>query len=268
MDAIKNYLKEIRTIPLLTAQEEIELSKKALKGDKKARAKMIRANLRLVINIAKHYSSPSTPLLDLIEEGNIGLMKAVEKFNPNRGFRFSTYAAWWIRQSVIRSISDQSRVVRIPVYMNELMSKWKKTKESLSQKLKRQPQQEDIAKKMKLSVERVSEISSFTNKTTSLESSVGDENDTELKELIEDKTTASPDSEVNTFIEKEKMDDLLENISERERDILDLRFGMEDGSPQTLAEVAKKLGVSRERVRQIEANALKKLRKFIAKQEK
>lgn len=243
MDAIKNYLKEIRNIPLLTAQEEIDLTKKAQKGDKKARTKMIRSNLRLVINIAKHYANPNTPLLDLIEEGNIGLMKAVEKFNPTRGFRFSTYAAWWIRQSIIRSISDQSRVVRIPVYMNELMSKWKKTKEQLSQKLKRPPQPEDIAKKMKLPVDKIVEISSWTARSTSLEQSVGDENDTELKDLIEDKTTASPDSEVKLFIEREKMDNLLENINDRERMILDLRFGMEDGSPETLAEVAKKLGV-------------------------
>ena len=152
--------------------------------------------------------------------------------------------------------------------MNELMSKWKKTKEQLSQKLKRPPQPEDIAKKMKLPVDKIVEISSWTARSTSLEQSVGDENDTELKDLIEDKTTASPDSEVKLFIEREKMDNLLENINDRERMILDLRFGMEDGSPETLAEVAKKLGVSRERVRQIEANALKKLRKFIAKQEK
>ncbi|MDP8260261.1 MAG: sigma-70 family RNA polymerase sigma factor [Candidatus Gygaella obscura] len=268
MENIKSYISQIRRIPLLTAKEELELARKVQKGDKKARGKLIKSNLRLVISIAKHYMHLSFPFMDLIEEGNIGLMKAVEKFKPSKGFRFSTYAAWWIRQSIIRSLSDQSRVVRLPVYMNEMISKWKKTKEKLAQKLKRKPESYEVAKSMKLPVERINEVSNWAIKATSLESPVGSDDDSELKELIEDPNAKSSDEQANIFMQQERMKNLFENINKRERKILDLRFGLEDGDIHTLAVVAKKLGVSRERIRQIEANALKKLRKIIEQEER
>ncbi len=268
MENIKSYIKQIRKIPLLTAKEELDLARRVQDGDKKARSKLIRSNLRLVISIAKHYMHLNMPFMDLIEEGNIGLMKAVEKFKPAKGFRFSTYAAWWIRQSIIRSLSDQSRVVRLPVYMNEMISKWKKTKEKLSQSLKRVPEIHEVAKKMKLPIERVNEISGWAVKATSLESHVGSDEDSELKELIEDPNAKAPDEEVNVFLQQERIKNLFENINKRERQILDLRFGLEDGYIYTLADVAKKLGVSRERIRQIEANALRKLRNFIEQEER
>lgn len=269
MEAIRTYLKEIRNIPLLTAKEEIELSKRVRKGDKHARERMIRSNLRLVISIAKRYGHLGIPLMDLIEEGNMGLMKAVEKFNPRKGYRFSTYAAWWIRQSITRSIADQGKMIRVPVYVNELMSKWKKVSERLTHELKRTPRDEEVAKKMRLPRDKADKISVWLSvKTSSLEAPIGEEGENEVMDLIENQKAVAPDEEITRFLDKEMISGLLGIMSSREKEILDMRFGLVDGKIHTLAEVAKKLGVSRERVRQIEEAALRKLRKFVQQQEK
>jgi len=269
MEALKNYLQEIRTIPLLTAKEEVELSKKIMKGDEKARKHMIRANLRLVINIAKRYMYLGIPFLDLVEEGNLGLMKAVDIFNHKKGFRVSTYGAWWIKQSITRSISEQGKMIRVPVYMNELIAKWKKTKESMAQKLKSVPEDEVVAKKMKISKEKMGQINFWLSTTTSsLEAAIGDEDEGQVMDLVEDLNSVQPDAEIGRLMNKERVENLLEIMNERERKILDLRFGLIDGKPHTLAEVARKLGVSRERIRQIEEEALRKLRKFVNQQER
>jgi len=269
MDPIKAYIKDVRKIPLLTAKEEVDLAKRFKKGDLDAREKMIRSNLRLVISIAKKYMHLGMPLLDLIEEGNIGLMKAVEKFNYRKGFRFSTYAAWWIKQSITRSIFDQSRTVRLPVYMSELIAKWKKTNERMTHKLKRLPTSTEISKVMKLSVSRVEEIYNWMSKASSLDAPISDEGEGSIIDLIADEdSSTSTKEELNTFFAKERVDRLLEVPTSREKEVLDLRFGLTDGVVHTLAEVAKHLKISRERVRQIEEVALKKLRVFVAKQEK
>jgi RNA polymerase primary sigma factor len=268
VEAIKSYLKEIKNIPLLTPQEEIKLSRLAKKGDTSARQKMIRANLRLVINIAKRYSHFGIPLMDLIEEGNMGLMRAVDKFNPRKGFRFSTYAAWWVKQAITRAIAEQSKLIRMPIYMNELMTRWKKTKERLSQQLRRRPSDEEIAKKMKLSQKKAKQINMWlSTHTSSLEAPIGEEGETVVGELIRDKGAIMPDQELERFLDKERLNGLLVIMSERERKVLDMRFGLQGRRPSTLAEVAKKLHISRERVRQIEEAALKKLKIVVRQKE-
>ncbi len=268
MEALKTYLKEVRLIPLLTSAQEIELSKKIKKGDEHARKAMIRANLRLVINIAKRYYHLGIPFLDLIEEGNLGLMKAVDKFNHLRGFRFSTYAAWWIRQGIIRAISQQGKIVRLPVYMNERLTKWKKTSEVMSQKLKRVPTDQEIARKMKISVSNMQEVKFWlTSKTSSLEAPIGEEDESQVSDLMEDEKAVAPDAEVRRIMDKERIADLLGLMTVREKEILDMRFGLVKGKSYTLREVAKKMGVSRERIRQIEEAALRKLRSFVKKEE-
>lgn len=269
MEALKTYFKEVRTIPLLTAKEEVDLSKRIKKGDEMARKRMIQSNLRLVINIAKRYMYLGIPFLDLIEEGNLGLMKAVEKFDHRKGFRFSTYAAWWIKQGITRSISEQGKMIRVPVYMNELIAKWKKTKERLSQKLKRPPNDDEITKKLKLTQEKKEQITFWLGTTTSsLDAPVGEESDSQVGDLIEDESSASPDSGIEKMMDRERIESLMEIMNEREHEVLDMRFGLDDSRTHTLAEVAGKLGISRERVRQIEEAALKKLRKFVREQEK
>jgi len=269
MEALKTYLKEIRKIPLLTAAEEVDLAKLIKKGDEQARKKMIRSNLRLVINIAKRYMYFSIPFLDLIEEGNLGLMKAVERFDHKKGFRFSTYAAWWIRQSITRSISEQGKIIRVPVYMNELISKWKKKKEQLTQKLKRIPTNEEVAKRLRLTHEKMDKIIFWlTTSTSSLEAPVGGEDDGRVIDLVEDQTAKSPDDRIEHLFDKERVGDLLSKMTDRERKVLDMRFGLTKGRSYTLAEIAKKLRLSRERVRQIEEAALKKLRTLEKDQEK
>jgi RNA polymerase primary sigma factor len=268
VEALRTYLKDIRNIPLLTAKEEVSLSKKIRSGDEQARKTMIRSNLRLVINIAKRYMYLGIPLLDLIEEGNLGLMKAVDRFNPHKGYRFSTYAAWWIKQSITRSIVEQGKIIRIPVYMNELISKWKKTKERLSHKLKRVPSDEEIAQRMKISRDKMSQINFWLSTTTSsLEAPVGEDEESQVQDLIENQNAQQPSAEIEHLLDKERVDNLLEIMMPREKNVLDMRFGLASGKPHTLAEVAKDLGISRERVRQIEEEALKKLRKFLAQQE-
>jgi RNA polymerase primary sigma factor len=269
MEAIKTYLKEIREIPLLTAKQEVELSTRIKKGDEQARKHMIRANLRLVINIAKRYMYLGAPLLDLIEEGNLGLMKAVDKFDAKRGYRFSTYAAWWIKQAITRSISEQSKMIRVPVYMNEMLGKWKKTKENMAQKLKRAPSDEEIAKKLKITKSKTKDLNFWLSATTSsLEAPVGEDDESQVSDLIEDENAASPDAQIELLLKKERIDNLLERMSRREKEILDMRFGLVNGKTHTLAEVAKKFKLSRERVRQIEERALEKLREFVHEQEK
>ena len=268
MEAIKSYLKQIRRTPLLSAKEEVKLSRRIKKGDQGARQEMIRANLRLVVSIAKRYSYLGLPMMDMIEEGNIGLMRAVDKFNPRKGYRFSTYAAWWIRQNITRAIADQVKLIRTPAYLNELLIKWKKTSERLSQKLKRQPRNEEIAKKMKLSKERADHIASWlATQTSSLDAPVGEDGSTQVADLVEDEAAKSPDANITHLMNRENIESLLEFMSKRERQVLDMRFGLLDGRTHTLAEVAKKIGVSRERVRQLEEQALKKLRKFARLQE-
>ncbi|MBM3246478.1 MAG: sigma-70 family RNA polymerase sigma factor [Candidatus Omnitrophica bacterium] len=267
MESLKLYLKEIRTVPLLKAADEITLSRRIKRGDEQARKAMIRANLRLVINIAKRYMYLGIPLLDLIEEGNIGLMKAVDKFNPRKGYRFSTYAAWWIRQAITRSISEQGKIIRVPVYMSELITKWKKTKERLAQQLKRTPTNSEVSAKMRISKNKEDQINFWLSATTSsLEAPISEESDSEVMDLVENEASVQPDAEIEHFLDKERVGSLLGIMSPREREILNLRFGLADGKSHTLAEIARKLKVSRERVRQIEEAALKKLKKFIQQQ--
>ncbi len=268
IDPIKAYLKDVRPIPLLTAEKEIELARRIQKGDKIARETMIKSNLRLVISIAKRYSNLGVPLSDLIEEGNIGLMKAVEKFDPERGFRFSTYAAWWIKQGISRAIIDQGKMIRVPVYMNEEILRYKKISEALSHKLKRKATMTEVAKKMQISVDKVKDLEQCIAKMSSLDAPIGEDGDGQVKDIIEDATIVSADEELETFFNKERTMGILELLSERERKILDMRYGLTDGNTHTLAEIAEKMGVSRERIRQVEAATLKKIRRLLKKKEK
>ncbi|UCG35496.1 MAG: sigma-70 family RNA polymerase sigma factor [Candidatus Omnitrophota bacterium] len=263
MEAIKAYLQRIKNIPLLTPKEEISLVIKAKKGDKEARRKLINANLKLVVNIAKHYAYFDLPLMDLIAEGNIGLMRAIDKFNPRKGYRFPTYAAWWIRQAVTRALIDQGKTIRIPVYMNELMAKYKKKKELLRQKLHREPSRGEIAKRMKLPVDKVGEIEMWMNKKASLEAPVGEDGSSQLGDFIKTSGHTDTSQEIIKIFDKERVIHLLDTLSEREKKVLDLRFGITGEKTHTLAEVAKVLKVSRERVRQIEKEALEKLKKYV-----
>jgi len=268
MEAIKAYLERIKNAPLLTKKEEGDLIRKAKKGHRESRRKIINSNLKLVVNIAKHYAYFDLPLMDLIAEGNIGLMHAIDKFNPRKGFRFSTYAAWWIRQAITRALIDQGKTIRIPVYMSELMSKCKKAKEQLRQKLNREPTPAELAKKLKLTMEKIGEIDMWTQKKASLEAPVGEDGESQLGDFLQSTNDGDTASEVESIFNKEQISFLLGNITEREKKVLDLRFGINDGKPHTLAQVADILSVSRERVRQIEKEAIKKLKKYYAEQQK
>ncbi len=230
---------------------------------------MTLANLRLVINIAKRYSHLGVPLMDLIEEGNLGLMKGVTKYNPTKGYRFSTYGAWWIRQYITRAIANQGKTVRIPVYMTELTSKFKRVTEALTQKLGRKPTSQEIARRMQLSAERIERLQELvtTSQTTSLETPVGDEGETEMIDLLEDESIPSPQEDIARFLQHERIDALLKHLSEREQRVIVLRYGLEDGISRTLGETAKHFDITRERVRQIEVVAMRKLRALIAQQE-
>ncbi|MBI3320174.1 MAG: sigma-70 family RNA polymerase sigma factor [Candidatus Omnitrophica bacterium] len=266
MEPIRAYLKDIKAIPLLTAKEEVELATRIKRGDGRARRQMILANLRLVINIAKRYSYLGVPLLDLIEEGNLGLMKAVTKYNPKKGFRFSTYAAWWIRQYITRAIANQGKTVRIPVYMTELLSKFKRTTEELTQKLSRRPSVHELSKRMKLPMKRIQRLQELVtaSQSASLETPVGEDGETAMIDLIEDETIPSPQEEITRFLQHERIDELLKRMSERERRVLSLRYGLDDGVSRTLGETAKFFNITRERVRQIEVAAMRKLRTYLA----
>ena len=263
-DPIKLYLKEIKHIPLLTALQERELATRIKKGDQVARRKMITANLRLVINIAKRYSHLGVSLLDLIEEGNLGLMKAVMKYNPKRGYRFSTYGAWWIRQYITRAIANQGKTVRVPVYMTELLSRWRRINERMTQQLGRKPEAEEVAKRMRIPVEKVRQLSELVSSTTSLDAPIGEEGTAEVIDLIQDESAASPSDSIAAILQHEQITELLQKMNDREREVLVLRYGLRDGTSRTLGETAKQFGITRERVRQIEHVALKKLREQLA----
>jgi RNA polymerase primary sigma factor len=267
MDSIKAYLKDVRPIALLTPEQEVEIAHRIQQGDKSARDEMIRANLRLVISIAKRYTNLGIPLSDLIEEGNIGLMRSVDKFDPDKGYRFSTYASWWIKQGISRGIIDQGKMIRVPVYMNEEIVKYKKAIEALTHKLGRKPQYGEIAKKMQTTVDKVREYDQAITKMASLDAPIGEEGDGQVKDIIEDDSMAAPDEQVELFLNKERTQGILEQLSERERQIIEMRFGIKDGESKTLAEIADVLGVSRERVRQLEVSILKKLRQIANDQE-
>lgn len=261
-DSVRLYLREIGKIPLLTPTEEIELANKVVAGDKIAKDKMAEANMRLVVSIAKRYVGRGLDLLDLIQEGNTGLLRAVEKFDPSKGFKFSTYATWWIRQAITRAIADQARTIRIPVHMVETINKLLRTERRLTQELNREPTYEEIAKEMEIEVEKVDHIMKIKQDISSLDASVrNDEEDSVLGDFIEDEDTPTPDEAATTQLLKEHVKDILSILTEREQKILKMRFGLEKGKSHTLEEVGQEFNVTRERIRQIEAKALTKLRK-------
>jgi len=259
-DPIRIYLKEIGKIPLLTPEEEAALAKKAQEGDEEAKKQLAEANLRLVVSIAKRYSHGNMQLLDLIQEGNIGLMKALEKFDYARGYKFSTYATWWIRQAMVRAIADQSRTIRIPVHMVETINKIARTTRTMTLELEREPTAEELAERLDMPVEKIHEVRKIALEPVSLESPVGDEDDTHLGDFIRDEHTAVPADEATMTILREQIKEALDTLQPREQQVLKLRFGLEDGQVRTLEEVGKEFKVTRERIRQIESKALRKLR--------
>lgn len=259
-DPVRMYLKEIGNIPLLTQEEEIELAKEMKAGSKKAAKKMAEANLRLVVSIAKRYVGRGMQFLDLIQEGNVGLIKAVEKYDYTKGYKFSTYATWWIRQAITRSIADQARTIRIPVHMVETMNKITKAQRSLTQELGRDPSVEEIAENVHMDAGRVREILKLAQETVSLETPVGSEEESHLADFIEDEHTPLPSDEAAFGQLKDDIRSVLDKLNEREQKVLRMRFGLDDGHEHTLEEVGQELNVTRERIRQIEAKALRKLR--------
>jgi len=261
-DSVRLYLREIGKIPLLTAEEELALAKRVVAGDKRAKDQMAEANMRLVVSIAKRYVGRGLDLLDLIQEGNTGLLRAVEKFDPDRGFKFSTYATWWIRQAITRAIADQARTIRIPVHMVETINKLLRTQRRLTQELNREPSNEEIAAAMDMDVDKVEHIMKIKQDISSLDASVrDDEEDSVLGDFIEDEDTKTPSESASEQLLKEQVKQILGTLTEREQKILKLRFGLEDGKSHTLEEVGQEFSVTRERIRQIEAKALAKLRK-------
>ena len=261
-DSVRLYLREIGKIPLLNAEEELALAKRVVDGDKDAKDKMAEANMRLVVSIAKRYVGRGLDLLDLIQEGNTGLLRAVEKFDPDKGFKFSTYATWWIRQAITRAIADQARTIRIPVHMVETINKLLRTQRRLTQELNREPTNEEIAKAMDLDVDKVEHIMKIKQDISSLDASIrDDEEESVLADFIEDEDGVSPADAANNQLLKEQVKGMLGALTEREQKILKLRFGLEDGKQHTLEEVGQEFSVTRERIRQIEAKALAKLRK-------
>jgi RNA polymerase primary sigma factor len=261
-DSVRLYLREIGKIPLLNPEEELTLARRVVAGEKEAKDEMAEANMRLVVSIAKRYVGRGLDLLDLIQEGNTGLLRAVEKFDPDKGFKFSTYATWWIRQAITRAIADQARTIRIPVHMVETINKLLRTQRRLTQELNREPTNEEIAEAMEIDVDKVEHIMKIKQDISSLDASVrDDEEDSVLGDFIEDEDTVSPEESATTQLLKEHVKDMLGSLTEREQKILKLRFGLEDGKSHTLEEVGQEFSVTRERIRQIEAKALAKLRK-------
>ena len=258
-DPVRMYLREIGRVPLLTYEEEVALAKRVEKGDRRARERLINANLRLVVSIAKKYVNRGLTLLDLIEEGNIGLMRAVMKYDWRRGYKFSTYATWWIRQAITRAIADQARTIRIPVHMVETINKFNRISRKLMQELGREPMPEEVAVEMDIGVDKVREIIKVSQEPASLEAPVGEEEDSRLGDFIQD-ASASPTDQATQALLKDHIREVLETLSPREAKVLEYRFGLEDGKQRTLEEVGKEFGVTRERIRQIEAKAIRKLR--------
>ena len=259
-DPVRMYLKEIGKIPLLKPHEEVELAKRMLEGDEIAKQRLVEANLRLVVSIAKRYVGRGMLFLDLIQEGNLGLIKAVEKFDYVRGFKFSTYATWWIRQAITRAIADQARTIRIPVHMVETINKLIRVSRQLLQELGRDPKPEEIAKEMEMSEEKVREIMKIAQDPVSLETPIGEEEDSHLGDFIPDEDALAPAEAAAYSLLKDQIEEVLGSLNEREQKVLKLRFGLEDGRARTLEEVGKEFNVTRERIRQIEAKALRKLR--------
>ena len=259
-DPVRMYLREIGKISLLTADEEVELAKGVEAGDATAKAHLVDANLRLVVSIAKKYIGRGMLFLDLIQEGNLGLIRAVEKFDYQKGFKFSTYATWWIRQAITRAIADQARTIRIPVHMVETINKLIRISRQLVQRLGREPTSEEIAAEMQIASDRVEEIQRIAQEPVSLETPIGEEEDNQLGDFLEDKEMPNPEEVAASLILREQLEEMLADLGEREREVLRLRFGLEDGHAHTLEDVGKRFGVTRERIRQIEAKALRKLR--------
>ena len=259
-DPVRMYLKEIGKVPLLSAEEEIELAKRMENGDQAAKKRLAEANLRLVVSIAKRYVGRGMLFLDLIQEGNLGLIKAVEKFDYTKGYKFSTYATWWIRQAITRAIADQARTIRIPVHMVETINKLIRVSRQLLQELGREPTPEEIAEELDMPVERVREILKISQEPVSLETPIGEEEDSHLGDFIQDDNVPVPAEAAAATLLKEQLDEVLDTLTEREQKVLRLRFGMNDGRARTLEEVGKEFDVTRERIRQIEAKALRKLR--------
>lgn len=259
-DPVRMYLKEIGRVDLLSAEEEIELAEKIEQGDEEAKRRLAEANLRLVVSIAKRYVGRGMLFLDLIQEGNMGLIKAVEKFDYRKGFKFSTYATWWIRQAITRAIADQARTIRIPVHMVETINKLIRVQRQLLQDLGREPTPEEIAEDMDLTPDKVREILKIAQEPVSLETPIGEEDDSHLGDFIEDQEATSPSEHAAYELLKEQLEDVLDTLTDREENVLRLRFGLDDGRTRTLEEVGKVFGVTRERIRQIEAKALRKLR--------
>ncbi len=259
-DPVRMYLKEIGRIPLLTSDEEFENARRALEGDEEAKRILAESNLRLVVSIAKRYVGRGMLFLDLIQEGNIGLMKAVDKFDPEKGYKFSTYATWWIRQAITRALADQARTIRVPVHMVETINKLARVQRQLTQDLNREPTDEEIAKKLGISVDKVREVYKISQDPVSLETPIGEEDDSHLGDFIRDERTVSPEEYATEELLKEELADVLLTLTDREEKVLRLRFGLDDGQCRTLEEVGQIFGVTRERIRQIEAKALRKLR--------
>ncbi|MBP3919939.1 MAG: RNA polymerase sigma factor RpoD [Bacilli bacterium] len=259
-DPVRMYLKEIGQIKLLTMDEELKLADRILEGDEQAKATLAEANLRLVVSIAKRYVGRGMLFLDLIQEGNIGLMKAVEKFDVSKGYKFSTYATWWIRQAITRAIADQARTIRVPVHMVETINKLARVQRQLTLELNREPSETELAKKMNMSVEKVRDIYKISQEPVSLETPIGEEDDSHLGDFIKDERNMSPEEYATNELLKDEISEVLLTLTEREEKVIRLRFGLEDGKSRTLEEVGQMFGVTRERIRQIEAKALRKLR--------
>ena len=259
-DPVRMYLKEIGKISLLSLDEELALSKRVADGDEEAKNQLAESNLRLVVSIAKRYVGRNLSFLDLIQEGNIGLMKAVEKFDANKGYKFSTYATWWIRQAITRAIADQARTIRVPVHMVETINKLSRYQRQLTLELNREPTEEELAKKMGMPVEKVQEVIKIAQDPVSLETPIGEEDDSHLGDFVKDERSMSPEEYTIHEMLKDEISDILLTLTEREEQVLRLRFGLDDGSCKTLEEVGQMFGVTRERIRQIEAKALRKLR--------
>ncbi|MDD7408178.1 MAG: RNA polymerase sigma factor RpoD [Anaerovoracaceae bacterium] len=259
-DPVRMYLKEIGKVPLLSAEEEIDLAKRIEAGDEEARKKLCEANLRLVVSIAKRYVGRGMQFLDLIQEGNLGLIKAVSKFDYTKGYKFSTYATWWIRQSITRAIADQARTIRIPVHMVETINKLIRVSRQLMQDLGREPTPEEIAAEMDITVEKVMEIQRIAQEPVSLETPIGEEDDSHLGDFIPDNDRQTPDEAAAYSMLKDQLVEVLDTLTEREQNVLELRFGLKDGRPRTLEEVGRQMDVTRERIRQIEAKAIRKLK--------